>query len=94
MNDTNASSSETGNITVVDVSYFPESLHLVYKKAYKISIGVFEVSNYRECIGLNLHPLAAGDYTMVAEYFPPLMQSITANIGTGSISGQLSTTIP
>lgn len=95
MGDTNESSSETDHIRIIDISDFPDSPHLFNKKAYKFTLAVFGATNYRERIGFNLYPLPSGHYTMVAEFFPPVLRnvSVTAAIGAGSISGQVSTIV-
>lgn len=76
------------------ISNFPASPHSVNKKAYEFSFGAFGATSYCERLGFNLCHVAAGRYTLVAEFFLLSMQnaSMTAAIGAGSIVKQTSTT--
>ena len=77
MNDVNQTSSEFG-ITVLGILDFPQSPHLLNKKAIKFQMGLQlnDSSRYYSRLGLNMFSLPEGDYTLVVEFFPPTTKNI------------------
>ena len=77
MNDVNQTSSEFG-ITVLGILDFPQSPHLLNKKAIKFQMGLQsnDSSRYYSRLGLNMFSLPEGEYTLVVEFFPPTTKNI------------------
>ena len=77
MNDANETSSEFG-ITVLGILDFPQSPHLLKKKAIKFQMGLQtnDSTRYYSRLGLNMFSLPEGQYTLVVEFFPPTTKNI------------------
>ena len=80
MNDVNETSSEFG-ITVLGILDFPQSPHLLNKKAIKFQMGLQsnDSTRYYSRLGLNMFSLPEGDYTLVVEFFHPTNSNIELN---------------
>ena len=80
MNDVNETSSEFG-ITVLGILDFPQSPHLLNKKAIKFQMGLQtnDPTRYYSRIALNMFSLPEGDYTLVVEFFHPTNSNIELN---------------
>ena len=80
MDDVNETSSEFG-ITVLGILDFPQSPHLLNKKAIKFQMGLQsnDSTRYYSRLGLNFFSLPEGDYTLVVEFFHPTNSNIELN---------------
>ena len=80
MNDVNETSSEFG-ITVLGIVDFPQSPHLLNKKAIKFQMGLQtnDSTRYYSRLGLDFYKLPEGDYTLVVEFFHPTDSKIELN---------------
>ena len=80
MDDVNETSSEFG-ITVLGILDFPQSPHLLNKKAIKFQMGLQsnDSTRYYSRLGLNFFTLPEGDYTLVVEFFHPTNSNIELN---------------
>ena len=80
MNDVNETSSEFG-ITVLGILDFPQTPHLINKKAIKFQMGLQtnDSTRYYSRLGLNMFSLPEGDYTLVVEFFHPTNSNIELN---------------
>ena len=80
MNAVNEASSEFG-ITVLRILDFPQSPHLLNKKAIKFQMGLQtnDSTRYYSRLGLNFFSLPEGDYTLVVEIFHPTNSNIELN---------------
>ena len=80
MNDVNETSSEFG-ITVLGILDFPQSPHLLNKKAIKFQMGLQtnDSTRYYSRLGLNFFSLPEGEYTLVVEFFHPTNSNIELN---------------
>ena len=80
MNDVNETSSEFG-ITVLGILDFPQSPHLLNKKAIKFQMGLQsnDSKRYYSRLGLIFFSLSEGDYTLVFEFFHPTNSNIELN---------------
>ena len=80
MNDVNETSSEFG-ITVLGIVDFPQSPHLLNKKAIKFQMGLQtnDSTRYYSRLGLDFYKLPEGDYTLVVEFFHPTNTNIELN---------------
>ena len=87
MNDVNETSSEFG-ITVLGILDFPQSPHLLNKKAIKFQMGAQsnDPSRYYSRLALNFFSLPRGEYTLVAECFPPTPTNIELSFLSTSIN--------
>ena len=75
LDDPSETSSEY-NITIEAFTDFNQSPHR-NKKAFQVSLQKdVGTNNYRSRMGFNLFPLPLGRYTMIFEYFPPVMTNI------------------
>ena len=80
MDDVNETSSEFG-ITVLGILDFPQSPHLLNKKAIKFQMGlqINDSTRYYSRLGLNMFSLPKGVYTLVVEFFYPTDSNIELN---------------
>ena len=80
MNDVNETSSEFG-ITVLGILDFPQTPHLINKKAIKFQMGLQtnDSTRYYSRLGLNMFSLPEGDYTLVVEFFHSTNSNIELN---------------
>ena len=80
MNDVNETSSEFG-ITVLGILDFPQSPHLLNKKAIKFQMGLQpnDSTRYYSRLGLNMFSLPKEEYTLVVEFFHPTNSNIELN---------------
>ena len=78
MEDKDESSSES-NVTVTGIKDWPQSPHNINKKAYEFTLTKDKDNEYRSRISFNIHPVPVGDYTLIMEYFPPEMRSVTVS---------------
>ena len=80
MNDVNETSSEFG-ITVLGILDFPQSPHLLNKKAIKFQMGLQtnDSTRYYSRLGLDFYKLPEGEYTLVVEFFHPTDSKIELN---------------
>ena len=80
MNDVNETSSEFG-IRVLGILDFPQSPHLLNKKAIKFQMGLQtnDSTRYYSRLGLDFFTLPEGDYTLVVEFFHPTNSNIELN---------------
>ena len=87
MNDANETSSEFG-ITVLGILDFPQSPHLLNKKAIKFQMGLQtnDSTRYYSRLGLNFFSLPEGEYTLVVEFFHPTNSKIELNCLSTSIN--------
>ena len=87
MNDVNETSSEFG-ITVLGIEDFPQSPHLLNKKAIKFQMGlqINDSTRYYSRLGLNMFPLPVGDYTLIIEFFHPTDTNIELNCLSSTIN--------
>ena len=72
MNDVNETSSEFG-ITALGILDFPQTPHLLNKKAIKFTMSPQsnDSTQYYSRLGLNMYPLPKGFYTLVVELYSP-----------------------
>lgn len=92
MADVNESTSESDNIIVSGITDYSESPHTINKKAYNFTIGKGASNEYSARLGLNMSKLAEGEFTLVVEFFPPIMDSLSVNVVSKSLNiGQQST---
>ena len=87
MDDVNETSSEFG-ITVLGIVDFPQSPHLLNKKAIKFQMGLQsnDSTRYYSRLGLNMFSLPEGNYTLVVEFFHPTNSNIELNCLSTSIN--------
>ena len=80
MNDVNETASEFG-ITVLGILDFPQSPHLLNKKAIKFQMGLQtnDPTRYYSRLGLDFYKLPEGEYTLVVEFFHPTNSNIELN---------------
>ena len=80
MNDVSETSSEFG-ITVLGILDFPQSPHLLNKKAIKFQMGLQtnDSTRYYSRLGLDFYKLPEGQYTLVVEFFHPTNSNIELN---------------
>ena len=80
MNDVNETASEFG-ITVLGILDFPQSPHLLNKKAIKFQMGLEtnDSTRYYSRLGLDFYKLPEGEYTLVVEFFHPTNSNIELN---------------
>ena len=80
MNDVNETASEFG-ITVLGILDFPQSPHLLNKKAIKFQMGLQtnDPTRYYSRLGLDFYKLPEGEYTLVVEFFHPTNTNIELN---------------
>ena len=80
MNDVNETSSEFG-IKVLGILDFPQSPHLLNKKAIKFQMGLQtnDSTRYYSRLGLDFYKLPEGEYTLVVEFFHPTNTNIELN---------------
>jgi len=74
MEDVNASLSED-NIIVDGINDFSSLPHDINKKAYVLKMG--KVSNNKYSSRFNVFVLPKSEYTLVVEFFPPVMDKVT-----------------
>ena len=80
MDDVNQTSSEFG-ITVLGIFDFPQTPHVINKKAIKFQMGLQTNDNtrYYSRLGLNMYSLPKGQYTFMIEFFPPTKTRVELN---------------
>ena len=80
MDNVNETSSEFG-VTVLGIVDFPQTPHVINKKAIKFQMGLQSNNNakYYSRIGLNMYSLPTGRYTFVVEFFPPTRRKVEVN---------------
>ena len=80
MNDVNETASEFG-IKVLGILDFPQSPHLLNKKAIKFQMGLQtnDPTRYYSRLGLDFYKLPEGEYTLVVEFFHPTNSNIELN---------------
>lgn len=82
MLDVNESSSES-NIIVHGLIDYPNSHHSINKKVYKESLTIDSSKDYRSMIGFNLYQLPLGLYTILLEFIPIEINSVSVTaVGT------------
>ena len=80
MDDVNQTSSEFG-ITVLGIFDFPQTPHVINKKAIKFQMRLQANDNtrYYSRLGLNMYSLPKGQYTFMIEFFPPTKTRVELN---------------
>ena len=91
MNDVNESLSED-NIIVDGINDFSSSAHNINKKAYVFGMRKGSKNEYSSRLGLNVFVLPNGEYTLVVEFFSPIMDKVTVSVDSTQLNiGQQST---
>ena len=80
MADVNESTSESNNIIVSGITHYSESPYTINKKAYNFTIGKGSSNEYSARLGLNMFKLPEGEFTLVIEFFPPLLNQLSIHV--------------
>jgi len=85
MDDVNQSTSES-NIIVDGIEDFSDSLHDIGKKAYSFRMGKGAQNWYASRLSFNMYLLPEGEFTLVIEFFSPVMDQVTVSVVSTSLN--------
>jgi len=91
MDDVNQSTSEN-NIIVDGIEDFSDSPHDISKKGYSFRMGKGAQNWYASPLVSDMYKLPEGEFTLVIEFFPPVMDQVIVSVVSTSLNiGQQST---
>lgn len=86
MADVNESTSESDNIIVGGITDYSVSSYSINKKGYNFKIGKGASNEYSSRLGLKMFRLSEGEFTLVIEFFPSIMNSLSVNVVSESLN--------